>query len=364
MRASATPSFERSEEISALPAMQTSLRSGAIESPRRDPHHQAQFPRRCRPHAAGVALVRRALPAGPLRWLINPEWAPLLEGNPHVDEVVDFPAPEFRGVRGVLRIAPWARQTARTRQAPISSSIFKGLLRSALIAKACAAVRTHACRPVRCPGRCALFLRSTVDVSRHRRMPSIATSRSPRGCRRSASTSADAPLELAAAAGRRRPRASSRGGAVHPPAPLLARRGKITYARTSPRVLPGACAGRKIVIAGPQRGGAAARSTSPSICSTAPRSRTDLADPPRAFVVSVDSGPMHIAAALTPRLLSIHTWSDPRKVGPYQPEAWVWKDGALFQMKHLDEPRPASSRSGLCRRRAARRGTAPRVKRL
>ena len=50
-----------------------------------------------------------------------------------------------------------------------------------------------------------------------------------------------------------------------------------------------------------------------------------------AFVVSVDSGPMHIAAALTPRLLSIHTWSDPAKVGPYRPEAWVWKDGALFQ---------------------------------
>jgi ADP-heptose:LPS heptosyltransferase len=33
------------------------------------------------------------------------------------------------------------------------------------------------------------------------------------------------------------------------------------------------------------------------------------------FVVSVDSGPMHIAAALTANLLSIHTWSDPAKVG-------------------------------------------------
>ena len=29
------------------------------------------------------------------------------------------------------------------------------------------------------------------------------------------------------------------------------------------------------------------------------------------FIVSVDSGPMHIAAAITPELLSIHTWSDP-----------------------------------------------------
>src|SRR2546422_1493547 len=45
------------------------------------------------------------------------------------------------------------------------------------------------------------------------------------------------------------------------------------------------------------------------------------------FVVSVDSGPMHIAAAVNGRLLSIHTWTDPRRVGPYNPNAWVWKNG-------------------------------------
>ena len=51
------------------------------------------------------------------------------------------------------------------------------------------------------------------------------------------------------------------------------------------------------------------------------------------FIVSVDSGPMHMAAALTARLVSIHTWSDPAKVGPYRPEAWVWRAGHLFQQK-------------------------------
>ena len=56
------------------------------------------------------------------------------------------------------------------------------------------------------------------------------------------------------------------------------------------------------------------------------------------FVVSVDSGPMHIAAAITPRLLSIHTWSDPAKVGPYHPEAWVWKDGRVFQRNQAASP--------------------------
>ena len=60
------------------------------------------------------------------------------------------------------------------------------------------------------------------------------------------------------------------------------------------------------------------------------------------FVVSVDSGPMHIAAAITPLLVAIHTWSDPAKVGPYNPDAWIWKDGALFQMKAPTARQPAA----------------------
>ena len=61
------------------------------------------------------------------------------------------------------------------------------------------------------------------------------------------------------------------------------------------------------------------------------------------YVVSVDSGPMHIAAALGDNLLSIYRWSDPRLVGPYNPNAWVLKDEALFQMKDAHEPRSAES---------------------
>lgn len=58
------------------------------------------------------------------------------------------------------------------------------------------------------------------------------------------------------------------------------------------------------------------------------------------YVVSVDSGPMHMAAALTPRLLALHTWSDPAKVGPYRPEAWIWKSQRLFQRAHPEAGRP------------------------
>jgi ADP-heptose:LPS heptosyltransferase len=56
------------------------------------------------------------------------------------------------------------------------------------------------------------------------------------------------------------------------------------------------------------------------------------------FIVSVDSGPMHIAAALTHRLVSIHTWSDPRKVGPYRAEAWIWNGTSLYTQGDCDNP--------------------------
>ena len=45
-------------------------------------------------------------------------------------------------------------------------------------------------------------------------------------------------------------------------------------------------------------------------------------------------------AALTDRLVSIHTWSDPAKVGPYRETAWVWQDGRLFQQRERKN-RPA-----------------------
>jgi heptosyltransferase-1 len=47
----------------------------------------------------------------------------------------------------------------------------------------------------------------------------------------------------------------------------------------------------------------------------------------------VDSGPMHIGAAITSELLSIHTWSDPGLVGPYNPDAWIWKDQRILQVR-------------------------------
>ena len=56
------------------------------------------------------------------------------------------------------------------------------------------------------------------------------------------------------------------------------------------------------------------------------------------FIVSSDSGPMHLAAALHPsRTLAIHLWSDPLKVGPCFPESLVWKGGRISRVADLEE---------------------------
>jgi ADP-heptose:LPS heptosyltransferase len=56
------------------------------------------------------------------------------------------------------------------------------------------------------------------------------------------------------------------------------------------------------------------------------------------YVVSSDSGPMHLAAALRPdRTLAVHFWSDPLRVGPFPRTAHVWKNGRLAPVSQLDE---------------------------
>ena len=52
-------------------------------------------------------------------------------------------------------------------------------------------------------------------------------------------------------------------------------------------------------------------------------------------VISVDSGPAHLAAALGRPMVAIHTWSDPRRVGPYRHDAWVWKNGQILTVGQL-----------------------------
>jgi ADP-heptose:LPS heptosyltransferase len=278
-----------------------------------------------------VALVKKRWPQAELRWLVNPEWAPLLAGNPHIDEVVLFPRGEFRGISGLRKVLPWARSLPARRADLVLD--FQGLLRSALIS-----------RLVR--GRCAVGLSDAREGARffYDRVADVA------GIEhavdrylqlvRTIGIDPTPPFEWPLPPGEPPAEFSSAEPfiLVHP----FSRGAGKSLTPAQVEELCRALAPRRVVLVG-----RTSETVPPLEHVTDLLNRTNISEliwliRQAAFVVSVDSGPMHIAAALTPRLLSIHTWSDPRKVGPYCEKAWIWKNGSLFQQHSPSEAHPAA----------------------
>ena len=282
-----------------------------------------------------MALLKNRWPSARLRWLVNTEWAPLLDGNPDIDEVIEFPRQRFRGLRGFVRIAPWARELRQRAESDLVLD-FQGLLRSALISRLCRATDGKIVGLSDAREGASRFYDAIVDVS-------------------GATHAVDRYLALVAALGHVAdeplqwtfPPGSPPHGherllepfvLLHP---FSRGKGKSLTARQVADFCH-ALAPMQVVVAG--RSTAQIEPT-PNVIDYL--NQTDLHEliyliRRARFVVSVDSGPMHIAAALTLRLVSIHTWSDPAKVGPYHPDAWIWKDGALFQMKAPTARQPAA----------------------
>ena len=270
-----------------------------------------------------VACVRKRWPRAKLSWLVNPEWAPLLAENPYLQDVIEFPRKRLGGLFGWAHFPGWL-SGLRDRVKPDLVLDFQGLFRSAFIARRVggeswgtsdsregARFLHHHIAPVPARGEpihavqryLALAAALGCDTSGPREWPL------PRGT---------APEGLPA-----------RYTVLHP---FSRGAGK----SLTPAEVAAFCkshAAETVVIAGradvelpafPNVINLLNRTTLPELCWLLRH-----AD----YVVSVDSGPMHIAAALTERLLAIHTWSDPRCVGPAQPRAWVWKDGRIGRME-------------------------------
>jgi heptosyltransferase-1 len=272
-----------------------------------------------------VAAIRDARPGAEITWLINPEWAPLLRGNRGIDHVHIFPRTQFRGFTGAARLLPWIRRTRRLQ--PDVALDFQGLLRSALIAKASGAARILGMSDGREGSRLFYHEIARVDrkehaVDRYLKLAEIF------------GADLTKPLRFPLPSGDPLPRFDPLPGFVvlHPHA--RGRRksiGRSVITQFCRDLMPA-----RVVIVGKSR-----RKFSP------PENCIDLTNQTTllqlvwlirnsAYVISVDSGPMHIAAALTPNLVSIHTWSDPRRVGPYNTAAWIWKNGKLLNVAELD----------------------------
>lgn len=273
-------------------------------------------------HALPCAVaLKRHNPALHLAWLVDERWQSLLQENPFIDELVVFPRQRFRGLSGKLRSVPWALGLRHL--TPDVVLDLQGLLRSALMAKCSGAPTTIGLSDAREGARYFYDKVMPVQSTEHsvrRYLRSLAFLGVPEV------TDVEFPL----------PEGSMPSKAPRKPFVLLHPFARGKGKSLTPEQVVAFCQAlhpRTVVIAG-------AGAEVPSLPSNAvsllnATSIAELIGLIRAadFVVSVDSGPMHIASAITPKLVSIHTWSDPRLVGPFNEHAWIWQGGGLRPQK-------------------------------
>ena len=272
-----------------------------------------------------VAAVRDAHPDAEITWVINPEWVPLLRGNQDVNHVHIFPRGEFRGLGAPRGFIQWLKQTKRLR--PDLALDFQGLLRSAIIAKASGAKEIYGMSDGREGSR--LFYHRVAKVNRREH-------------------AVERYLKLAECAGARIGQALRcpipSGDPLprfdeYPPFILLHPFARGDGKSLSSSIIEELCrsfAPTRVVVVGKS-----SRKIDPPENCVELTNQTSLLQVIRliraaGFIITVDSGPMHIAAAVSDRLLSIHTRTNPSRVGPYNPDAWIWKHGKFLRASELE----------------------------
>ena len=272
-----------------------------------------------------IALLRKAHPHAEITWVIDAELAPLLRGNPDVNHVHFLPRGELRALGAPTSLLPWLKKSGQIH--PDLALDFHGSLRSVLIAKISGAKEIYGMSNALAGvtwfyDRVAPVNRRSHPVERYL------------GLAECAGATVGESLRCSVPSGDPLPRFDA-----HPPFVLLHPFARGQDKSLSNRAIEEFCqslAPTRVVLVGQTRN----RINTPQNCVDLTR-QTSLLQliwliRVARFVVSVESGPMHIAAAVTGNLLSIHTWTDPHRVGPYNPDAWVWKHGQLVRVGELE----------------------------
>jgi heptosyltransferase I len=282
-------------------------------------------------HALPVAsAIGRARPECRLTWIVDPRWKPVLEGNPFVHDIVSFPRESFRGPAGWLRGVGWAAGLPRLR--PDLAIDLQGLLRSALIGRATRPRHFLGLADAR-EGACLFYDESTPVENRIH-----SVWRYLQVCQRMGVPVPEYP-EFPLPAG-------TLPGATPPkPYVLLHPFSRGRDKSLSVGAVQTLCMGlfpMPIVIVG---GTTSLPPMPPHVTNLL--GQTSLGElialtRSAACVISVDSGPAHIAAAVKTPLLAIHTWSNPGAVGPFDRSAWIWQEDHF----HEQDFRWVTPRSG------------------
>lgn len=273
-------------------------------------------------HAIPVAhAIHQAWPMTRITWVVDPRWQPLLDGNPAIAEMHPFPRSDFKGLGGLSRAVPWYRELRKFHADMVLD--LQCLLRSGLMAFSSGAPRVVGLGDAREGAR--FFYTETVPVDKKehavkrymRVLPflGIAPPSDPEWF-----IPTGRPIDF--------PVVQKPYIILHP------------FARGAGKSLDASAISAwveafqesselDVILAG----------IGDYTAEHGPRfhnflGKTDLSQlitllRSARFVVSVDSGPMHLAAALGVPVLSIHTWSDPRLVGPFSKKSWIWQGGEI-----------------------------------
>lgn len=276
-----------------------------------------------------VAALRAAMPGAVFRWLANPEWMPLLEGSALVDEVVAFPRKSFRGLSGLGRARRWLKEwRAMDRERPELVVDFQGLLRSGIVSWRRGGEWVMGLSDAREGAGWFHGEVVTVEAGGHAVDRYLEV---PRALGVGVGHEVAFPLAVGS-----RPAGWPEGEVivVHP---YSRGEGKSLDPKGLNALLQALAPIRVVLVGvGPRETGEAHW----------PGHVTNLVNQTSLgeliwclrearWVISVDSGPMHIAAAVNSNTIGIHTWTDPRKVGPYPKGAWVWKAGRICHREEL-----------------------------
>lgn len=279
-----------------------------------------------------VAAIKRAFPNTRIDWLANTEWTPILEGSPVLERVIPFPRRDLRGISGLWKGRKWAAEALRKTNYDLALD-FQGLLRTALFAKISRAKRIIGFEQAR-EGAHLLYADSICiedwqknhAIDRNREIPHfLGIETLPIECPLPKGNSPDGELELETPALLLHPFSRGQGKSLsaEETAELC------TSLAPLPIWLVGRCDPETAEKDWPEN-------------VTNFLNRTSLTEliwliRRAAWSVSVDSGPMHLAAGISDRILSIHTWSDPLMVGPYRENSWVWRDGQIRQVSSISQ---------------------------
>ena len=270
-----------------------------------------------------AASLKHSFPGSRVTWAIEPRWAPLLERNPYVDAIAEIDRRSFAALRGSLR-------TLRARRYALAVD-FQGLIKSAVVA--------GLARPERIFGFHPSLLREPLG--------SLTYSHK---IRTGAQHVVERNLELAAAAGanallRAFPIPGGKPEGALPPgpfvlaSPLAGWRGKQwpleSYASLAAQL---ESAGIPLVLNGPPASEEILRRVGGARCHISGLDGLIDATRRATAVVGVDSGPLHLAAALGRPGVAVYGPTDPARNGPYGGSFTVLRDpDATTTYKRRDE---------------------------